>query len=371
METNGLSRGVPAGYYRPVQPIGAAGGRLPRADLPPTTRRAAELKKMQHGREPYISASVLLVLLLIAGGTAVKQARFDPSLFAPTSPEEGLPQSPLSSAPRDLPVPLPDGLVPMSPVETFTPETLSEKINGKAELYLSAGFRSLRSQRFMEKERSESWMELYLYDMGDLRNAFAVFTAQRREDAREVPLTPFAYETANALFFVHGRHYVEIVSAAEESPAVMAALAEGLVRQEPGREETLPELALFPSEHRVEGSWVLLAENVFGFEFMNRTFTAEYELPEGRITAFLSLRRDPEEARQLADGYVRFLLENGGKAVECADGLPGAHCITILDTLEMVFSSGRALAGVHQAEAFASATRVARSLYERIAGEAP
>jgi len=328
------------------------------------------LKKMQHGRQSYISATVLLVLLLIAGGTAVKQARFDPSLFAPTGPEEGLSRSPFSSSPRDLPLPLPDGLVPMSPVETFTPETLSEKINGKAELYLSAGFRSLQSQRFMEKERPESWMELYLYDMGDLRNAFAVFTAQRREDARAISLTPFAYETANALFFVHGRHYVEIVSAAEESPAAVTALAEGLVREKPSREETLPELALFPSEYRVEGSWVLLAENVFGFELMNRTFTAEYEPPEGRTTAFLSLRKDPEEARKLADGYVRFLLENGGKALECADGLPGVHCIEILDTFEMVFSSGRVLAGVHQAEALAPAARLARSLYETIAREA-
>jgi len=82
----------------------------------------------------------------------------------------------------------------------------------------------------MEKDKPESWLELFLYDMGTMRNAFAVFTAQRRVDGRKIDLTPLAYGTANVSFFVHGRHYIEIVSAAENAPPVMTTLAEELVR---------------------------------------------------------------------------------------------------------------------------------------------
>ncbi|MBP8646722.1 MAG: hypothetical protein KBH99_11475 [Syntrophobacteraceae bacterium] len=329
------------------------------------------MKKARHSTESLIGVSVLGVLVLVAGGVLLQQARFDISLFTPIlSTDSPLPSSSFPEG-SSLFVPLPQGLVPMSPAETFTPETLSEKINGKAELYLSGGFHLLQCRRFMEKDKPESWLELFLYDMGTMRNAFAVFTAQRRVDGRKIDLTPFAYGTANALFFVHGRHYIEIVSAAENAPPVMTTLAEELVRQNPSQGERIIELALFPSEHLVEGSWVLLSENVFGFEHMDQTFTAEYDLPEGRYTAFLSLRKDPGEARRLVDGYVRFLLANGGTAIDCTGGPPDLHCIEILDTFEVIFSVGRAVAGVHQAENPASASKLARSFYETITGRLP
>ena len=50
----------------------------------------------------------------------------------------------------------PPNLVPSGPVETFSPETLSDKIDGKAELYLSSGVKQLTTQRFKMKDRSDA-----------------------------------------------------------------------------------------------------------------------------------------------------------------------------------------------------------------------
>ena len=58
--------------------------------------------------------------------------------------------------------------------------SLSDKINGKAELYLAAGFARLETQRFALTDNPGQWMERYLYDMGQHANAFSVFSAQRR-----------------------------------------------------------------------------------------------------------------------------------------------------------------------------------------------
>ena len=63
--------------------------------------------------------------------------------------------------------PLPQGLKPLTAPETFKADTLSDKIDGKAELYLSAGFNRLFSQRFRDEKASDLWIEAFVYDMGN------------------------------------------------------------------------------------------------------------------------------------------------------------------------------------------------------------
>jgi hypothetical protein len=53
-----------------------------------------------------------------------------------------------SSAQLSTLVSLPENLSEMTPLENFTPETLYEKINGQADLYLASGFLQLKSQRY-------------------------------------------------------------------------------------------------------------------------------------------------------------------------------------------------------------------------------
>ena len=166
--------------------------------------------------------------------------------------------------------PVPDGIGILSPVETFDAETLSEKIDGKAELYLSSGFVSLACQRFVPGGNSDAWFEVYVYDMGDPRNAFSVWSAQRRSDAEKSDLAPFAYSTANALFFVVGSKYVEIVGAEEGLPGEVLAFGKSLAGQGAGDVQNVGELALFPPDGLDTGSVALHASDVFGFDGAER-----------------------------------------------------------------------------------------------------
>ena len=52
--------------------------------------------------------------------------------------------------------------VPLTAGEIFEAQNLSDKINGKAELYLSAGFVRLISQRFKDERGSDLWIEAFL-----------------------------------------------------------------------------------------------------------------------------------------------------------------------------------------------------------------
>ena len=133
--------------------------------------------------ETAVSASILVLLIIIAAGVFLRQFRFNPAVISHqqlTASQELKTGSPDQSGSQDA-IPIPEGMKPLTPAEVFTPETLYEKIDGKAELYLSAGFKQLRCQRITLAQNPDLWMEIFIYEMKTVSNAFSVFSMQRRK----------------------------------------------------------------------------------------------------------------------------------------------------------------------------------------------
>ena len=162
--------------------------------------------KHTSSRQTFSSLAILSLLIIIGVGVVLAQYRFNPAVLQKddllTSTEI---ISQAATPPSDKSwLPLPQGLAPLTPSEIFDAQNLSDKINGKAELYLSAGFTRLVSQRFKDEIVPDLWFEVFAYDMASGHNAFSVFSAQRREDGVSLDITPYSYRSSNALFFVHG-----------------------------------------------------------------------------------------------------------------------------------------------------------------------
>jgi hypothetical protein len=245
---------------------------------------------------------------------------------------------------------LPD-MASLTPPEVFGTANLSDKINGKADLYLSAGFRQLKSQRFRMAGDELNWLEIFIYDMGDLHNAFSVFSQQRREDAVPAEFGRFSYRTENALFFLHGPFYVEIIGSAGTKPLIgqMRIFSQNFIQSTPVNADKLEELELFPAENLDPNSLTLLAAGGFGYDRFNQIFTAGYSEGDIRMTAFLSRRSNQTEAQQLVQGYHDFLITYGGKVVSTALPLKDVQVVDILGNYELFFARGHYLAGVHEA----------------------
>ncbi len=173
-----------------------------------------KIKTKTAPKQTLLSLIILGVLAIISGGVFLAQFNFNPAVqqMAPVlaAGDKSL-TAPPASADKSL-ISSPAGQSPLSPLETFDTATLSDKINGKAELYLSAGFIRLHSQRFKDQTAGDVWMEVFVYDMRSPQNAFSVFSVQRREDAQTLDVGQYAYQTENAIFFAHGPFYVEIVA---------------------------------------------------------------------------------------------------------------------------------------------------------------
>jgi hypothetical protein len=176
--------------------------------------------------ESVISISIIAILLVIAVILFVRQANTDISRFGFTAPSLQLTQKSPSELENSPVIQPPTGFDKLSEAEVYTAENLYEKINGKAPLYTEAGFLKLYCQRFINKNDSNLWMEVFLYDMGNVRNAFSVYSMQRRPDAKILPTfaQTYGYGTSNGLYFVYGRYYTEVIGSAESDQLVMAML---------------------------------------------------------------------------------------------------------------------------------------------------
>ena len=263
---------------------------------------------------------------------------------------------------------LPEEMSLLTPAERFDRETLSDKIDGKAELYLSAGFIRLDCQRLALAGQPDLWVEVFIYDMGSFENAYAVFSAQRRADATMLDFSEFAYRAENALFFVHGPYYLEMIASGTDDrlKISMDTLARAFILGRPVAQAAIVERELFPKTGLVETSISLISADAFGVADLDRVFTATYRLAGAEMTAFLSRRADPQAAAALAGAYVNFLKTYGGEVKASDEPVPGGAVVAILDMYEVVFAEGPFLAGVHEAPDRDKAVMLAKELAAKL-----
>lgn len=331
--------------------------------------------------ESAVSILLLVVLFFVALAVLIKQADVDMTRFGlgAAAQPDSLQAPDLAALASGPPGGTPDAFKELSPPLVYTAGNLYEKINGKAPLYLDAGFLKLFTQRFISRTDETIWMELYLFDMATLKNAFSVYSVQKRADVETLAISrmagatmQFAYKTTNALYLVHGRYYVELLGSAE-SPDLLNAMTSvansitaGLKVDEEAR---IPELDLFPTDNLVSGSFKLSLKDTFGFADLTDTFTCRYELNGQSVTAFISTRSDPKNAQKIALSYCDFLIENDAKPKSTPNETikkVAAKVFDFYDTTEIVFFLGPYVGGVHEAEDQKTAEEVAVVLINRL-----
>ena len=308
--------------------------------------------------ESVISFCILFILLGVAAGVFVKQSHYCRRDFS-------------VSFAKDLSIVLPAGFKVMAEMETYDAENLYEKINGKAELYLESGFKDLRCQRFVSQNEQGLWIEIFLYDMGLARNAFSVYSTQKRPDGETVSAfaLPHHYQTNNAFYFVYGGFYVEIIASVQSQELSNAAsvIAVNIPTQLNIKEDrTIDDFGLFADDALVPGSHKLFLKNAFGYDDLTDIFAARYEIDNEAVTVFLSKRSDEAEASAILKSYYAFMVKNGAEDIEDFDSLGNSEAVDFYGSIEIVFSKGSFFAGIHQAENIVSARKAAIILNEKL-----
>ncbi len=321
-----------------------------------------------------IGYGILALLGLITVWLLVQQSRFNPAVIITMRPPQppGRPQAVAGQALTAMASLIPEvsGFTPLAPPESYGPENLSDKIDGKAELYLSAGFKEMACQSFT-LGAAGAHVDVFIYDMGSPSNAFAVFSGQRRPGSPDISLTAHAYASANALFFTRGRFYAEIV-ADRASEAIISSLetyATALLAKMPSEGESRDLAGLFPREGLAPDSVRLSAADAFGLEGFNNVLTGEYSLKGGKATAFVAERDTPEQAQAEAGRYRDFLAANGYQAIRTPGAAEDNPVLGLDNSFELVLVEGRTLAGVHDATSLEAALELAAKLRTALKGK--
>lgn len=313
--------------------------------------------------ESVVSISLLAILIIITITILITQSDYDMSRFGvgTTVSAPGTEKISLTSL-------APLGFEKLSE-ETYLADNLYEKINGKAPLYIESGFVKLSTARFISKDDESLWMELFIFDMANIKNAFSIYSVQRRADVEILPDMQFGYRTSDAPYFVHGKYYVEFIasSKSDELFKAMIEVAQKIQTNLPPDADTkILELSFFPQANLVAGSHKLYLASAFGFEGFTDIFTAQYKLGDETITAFFSKRSDSRDAQLVAKSYYNFLLENGGELKPAINKSLEGKVVDFYDTTEIVSAAGPFVFGIHEAESQQSAENIAITLINKL-----
>ena len=314
--------------------------------------------------EKWLSFAILSVLGLIAFGIWTVQSDFNTAIVQMFSEQAVSDQATVPPQFPETVLPLPEDMSALTAPETFDAKTLSDKINGKAELYLSAGFKELQSQRFAVDSSPERWFEIFIFDMDTPENAFAVYSSQKREDAIPLDLGRYAYGTANAFFWIHGAYYLELIATddSENARTRMEQIAESFNRTTTADVSTVTESELFPAQGLDQDSITLIPSDGFGLQNFDNVLVAEYNFEDERLSAYISNRGSSEAAEQMAENFRQFLVAFGGNELETEEYI----VIEILETYEVIFTFGPYMAGVHEAANQKQALSLAQSIRNQL-----
>ena len=159
-----------------------------------------------------------LLFLVLVTGLAI-QLKEPLSCLAQTSteytqrPSQKTAQDPV---PQDLPKKIaslaPKGWKIFDKVKQFTPQTLYDQIDGRAEFFLAYDIIRMTFASFISNANEGQFIDLSIYDMGSSTNAFGVFSGERSPGETPVPLGRKGYRSGANFYIWKGRYYIRIIA---------------------------------------------------------------------------------------------------------------------------------------------------------------
>ena len=245
---------------------------------------------------------------------------------------------------------------PDSP-ETFTKETLFEHIDGQADLFIQYGFQESVFTMCRNTSSAEDKIDVDIYDMGSVLQAFGVFSRFRQEEG-SAGIGLESYLEDRSVFFYKGKYFV-VLQATESNPLILKGLAREIASRISDDAAPPKEISSFPRSGLKPGSIEYFPDGLLGHEFLKRGFKASYiEKDDPKSNAkesaqsedpclFLAMFEHAQEAAHALSLYKAHLAEKGSAAKASATTLgPGA--VTGVDPYQgrtVVAQSGPYLVG--------------------------
>jgi hypothetical protein len=208
------------------------------------------------------------------------------------------------------------GIKPMGETEFYSPDTLYEKIDGRAPAYLGFNFQQLRSRSFAVEASKGSYVDVYEYRMDSPVNAFGIFSIERDPKGKPLDFAPDGYAGEMGFFFRQGACYVQVIASDQDPKTVdlAKAIAGNRAKAIPADDSGLDTRRKLPNSGLIPESVSFVLDNAQGQAFLKNVFQATYDF-EGEKLPFFLMIAEPQTTAAAYQSYLTF-CGRFGKATE-------------------------------------------------------
>ncbi len=233
-------------------------------------------------------------------------------------------------------------------VEIFKPINLYEKINGRAEYYLSYDLIWAIFGGYWRSMDNRFPIELSIFNMGTPTYAFGVFSGERTVGAAQLKLGREAYYSGGKYYIWKGQYYIQISArdTMHEQQQACLDLAETLANNLNDSDQTIWGLQTLPTKNQVPQSVQYFLIDALGHSFLHNTYTAKYYKDKIEIPVFLSHQDSPATVETIITKFKDH-VKKYGKGVELisVDGIKVLVC-DMDKYYDVIFQKGSLVAGV-------------------------
>jgi len=203
--------------------------------------------------------------------------------------------------------------------QTYTKKTLFERINGEAELFFKYGFQKSVFAIYQSKKNHENQVELDIYDMGNVLQAFGIFSRFRNEDRLGGFGLDSFLDDHSALFY-QGKYFV-MLYAPEPNQEILRKFCKLISLKISDPSPPPREISYFPKNGLKPGSIQYFAEGLLGHQFLKRGFQGTYvEKTEDEKKVEVEVKAKVEDKDRTETGHKEFKLflaifQNSQKAI--------------------------------------------------------
>ena len=173
-----------------------------------------------------------------------------------------------------LPKDIPGGWTLIDGPHLYTKKNLFEHIDGQAELFFKYGFQKSAFAIYQNKKNHEDQIEPDIYDMGNVLQAFGIFSRFRNE-YRPAGIGVDSYLDDRSAFFYKGKYFV-MLYATEPNPFTLKQWAIKIASRIVDPSLAPKEIGYFPKNGLKPGSIQYFPEGLLGHQFLKRGFKGTY-----------------------------------------------------------------------------------------------
>jgi len=253
-------------------------------------------------------------------------------------------------------------------IERFKPINLYDKIDGRAEYYISYDLVWAIFGSFRSSADNQSSIELSIFNMLNPTNAFGAFSGERTNGASQLKFGRESYYSETNYCIWQGQYYIQIVASDKNDKInkVCLELVEILTKVLYDSGQPVWGLEALPAKNRVPQSTQYFLSDALGHIFLKNTYTAKYYYEDMEVPVFLSHQNSYETGGIILSKFKDFANKYGkGTESISKDGIEFLVC-DMGKYFDIIFQKGLLVAGITEVSDKNLAIRAAADFWKQL-----